>query len=239
MHWLLSDAETPRIVEEAGYDYDATAGYNEVLGYRVGTGQVYRPKGARRLLELPLHIQDGTLFFPQRLDLPTAKAWELCSAFIEHARTHGGVLTILWHDRSHGPERFWGDFYVGLLTRLKDLDAWFGTAGQVVEWFRARRSVTFERSPTFPGTERVVGRCDGPRPTRPFVLRVHHASVVKTLTESGSSQTDVPWSGENDVDLSDFMQALTVGRQSSTPSEQCVEGLVAQGMLGRVVQKTI
>ena len=160
------------------------SGYNETPGYRTGTGQVYRPAGARQLLELPLHIQDGALFFPQRLDLSEREAWELCASFTQHARTHGGVLTILWHDRSHGPERFWGEFYARLIAELKTLDAWFGTAGDVVEWFRARRTVTFERCPTPAGPERVFARLRGPRPVRPFVLRVHRDT---TGTGSGRS----------------------------------------------------
>jgi len=106
MHWLLSDSHTATVVEKAGYAYDSTAGYNETVGYRNGTGQVFRPAGARSLLELPLHIQDGALFYPQRLDLSQSEAGERCAALIDNARESGGVLNVLWHDRSHGPERF-------------------------------------------------------------------------------------------------------------------------------------
>ena len=61
------------VLEQAGYSYDSTAGYNETIGYRNGTTQVFRPLGARTLLELPLHIQDGALFYPARLDLSEAR----------------------------------------------------------------------------------------------------------------------------------------------------------------------
>jgi hypothetical protein len=187
MHWLLANGDTFRVLDDAGYSYDTTAGYNETAGYRAGTGQVYRPPGVRRLLELPLHIQDGALFNPERSDLSEAEAWELCSTFTRHARAHGGVLTVLWHDRSHGPERFWGDFYARLVGELKTLNVWFGTAGEVTEWFRARRSVTFER-----GSEgRVVARLAGERPGRSFVLRQH----------CGGSRTDSVWSGEGEADI--------------------------------------
>jgi hypothetical protein len=126
MHWLLRDEHTYRVLEESGYAYDATFGYNETVGYRAGTGQTFRPPGSRTLLELPLHIQDGAMFYPQKLDLSEADAWTLCEALIQNARRFGGVLTVLWHDRSHGPERYWGDFYARLVVRLKSLDAWFG-----------------------------------------------------------------------------------------------------------------
>ena len=74
MHWLLRDANTASALEQAGYAYDPTVGYNETIGYRNGTTQVFRPLGAQTLLELPLHIQDGALFYPQRLDLSEPEA---------------------------------------------------------------------------------------------------------------------------------------------------------------------
>jgi hypothetical protein len=197
MHWLLSDADTVRVLEDAGYDYDSTVGYNETPGYRAGTGQVYRPIGAKRLLELPMHIQDGALFFPQRLDLTESAAWELCARFIHHAQTHGGVLTTIWHDRSHGPERFWGSFYVRLVGELKKQDIWFGTGSEVVEWFRARRSITFERCSGPDGVERVLAKSSGALPKRPFAIRTHHAS---------HETTDMPWSGDTVAEMAAHQQ---------------------------------
>jgi hypothetical protein len=229
MHWLLFNSDTARLIEEAGYDYDGTLGYNETPGYRAGTAQVYKPRGARRLLELPLHIQDGAIFFPQRLDLREAEAWKLCSVFIEHVRTHGGVLTILWHDRSHGPERFWGNFYLRLLRRLKDFDVWFGTASQVVEWFRARRAVTFERYLDSAGTERVVSRCEGVRPARPLILRIHRPLRERTPVESDATPSDVPWSGEHDVDVSALIHSEPI---ESPSSARCPDGQIARETSG-------
>ena len=74
MHWLLWDANTPSIPERAEFAYDSTFGYNETVGYRTGTSQVFRPFGAQTPLELALHIQDGALFYPQRLDLSEPEA---------------------------------------------------------------------------------------------------------------------------------------------------------------------
>src|SRR5262249_2069464 len=119
-HWLLHDGNTCQVLEEAGYSYDSTCGYNETPGYRNGTTQGFRPLGAQRLLELTMHIQDGALFYRRRLGLSEAEAKQHCQAFIKNSQKHGGVLTVLWHDRSHGPERFWGDFYVDLVQTLKD-----------------------------------------------------------------------------------------------------------------------
>jgi hypothetical protein len=78
MHWLLQDATTISVLEEAGFAYDSTAGYNETVGYRNGTAQVFRPLGARTLLELPMHIQDGALFYRKRLELLAFTTVDTC-----------------------------------------------------------------------------------------------------------------------------------------------------------------
>jgi hypothetical protein len=146
MHWLCFDDASPSALEDAGFAYDATFGYNEAVGFRGGTTQVFRPEGAQQLLELPLHVADTALFFPRRMALTEAQARELCRRVLDAVEAGGGVVTLLWHMRSLGPERLWGDFYAGLIGELRRRGAWFGTAKEVVDWFRLRRSVTFERS---------------------------------------------------------------------------------------------
>lgn len=144
MHWLYFDQQSPVVLDSAGADYDSTIGYNETVGYRIGTTQVYRPLGTARLLELPLHIMDTALFFPCHLNLSYTEARKRVATIIENATEFGGVITVNWHDRSIAPERCWDDFYVGLLDELKRGGAWFATAGEAVAWFRKRRTVTFD-----------------------------------------------------------------------------------------------
>jgi len=192
MHWLLRDADTSSVLDRAGYAYDAGLGYNETIGYRNGTTQVFRPLGARTLLALPLHIQDGALFFPQRLDLSEPDARRRCDVLLANARRLGGALTILWHDRSHGPERFWGDFYVDLVRALGSIGGWFGTAAQVVRWFEQRRAVRFERAAGGDAVRTAV-RYRGPEIRPPLKIRVHR----------GSTAVDLPWNGQSWVELDD------------------------------------
>jgi hypothetical protein len=92
-----------------------------------------------------MHIQDGALFYPQRLNLSNPEAHDRCRELVDRGGTFGGVLTVLWHDRSHAAERFWGDFYLQLLDTLKRAQPWFATASDIVGWFRKRRAVRFER----------------------------------------------------------------------------------------------
>jgi hypothetical protein len=219
IHWLLHDEDTFRVLEEAGYIYDATVGYNETIGYRSGTTQVFRPFSASKLCELPLHIQDGALFFRQRLDLSEAQAWQRCGALIRNAQEFGGVLTLLWHDRSPGPERNWGEFYVRLVDELKSLDVWFGTASEIVNWFQSRRAVTFERVESYDGTEQLKVCANSQAVTPPLSLRFHRLGGVGQERQGQGGQTrdtvDVSWSGETDVVMEEL--ARSTARPSAAP----------------------
>ena len=144
MHWLYFKNQSPQILEEAGFRYDSTLGYNDAVGYRSGTVQVYRPIGVKKLLELPMNIQDTALFFPDRMGLNEDDAWELIKALLDQSDDLGGALTIIWHDRSLAPERLWGDIYIKLIDHLRKSNAWMDTASRVVRWFDKRRSVVFE-----------------------------------------------------------------------------------------------
>jgi hypothetical protein len=144
MHWLYQDEKSPKALEEAGFSYDSTVGYNETVGYRAGTSQVFKPLQAERLLELPMHVMDTALFYPSYLNLSQDDARERILPFCENAARHGGVITVNWHDRSIAPERLWGDFYTSLVEELSMRGAWFSTAGEAVAWFRKRRSAVFE-----------------------------------------------------------------------------------------------
>jgi hypothetical protein len=140
MHWLYFDADSPARLEAAGFSYDSTSGYNEAVGWRAGTTQVYRPPGVDRLLELPLHVMDTALFYPSRMNLAPKPAWDAVAAVADHTEHAGGVLTVNWHDRSLAPERLWGGFYQKLMDHLQSRGAWFATATETVAWFRHRRA---------------------------------------------------------------------------------------------------
>lgn len=144
MHWLYRDENSLIKLEEAGADYDSTVGYNETVGYRAGTTQVYKPLETTRLLELPLHVMDTALFYPRHLHLTQSEAAVRVSTIIDNAVAFGGCVTVNWHDRSLAPERQWGEFYAEFVAELESKGAWFATASQAVAWFRKRRSARFE-----------------------------------------------------------------------------------------------
>jgi hypothetical protein len=217
MHWLLRDENTFRVLEQAGYSYDSTGGYNETAGYLCGTTQVFRPRSARNLLELPLHIQDGALFYSSRLGLSDADAWKRCETFIANAEKHGGVLTVLWHDRSPGPERNWGDFYAMLVQKLKSLNVWFDTGRHVVAWFRKRRGVTFERMGAEDGKLRIKSCGCGERIAPPLKIRIHSANGEGGAgLARGRGVTDFSWDGATDIEME------LAGKVSSSTAEKAV-----------------
>jgi hypothetical protein len=173
MHWLYLDQQSVAALEEAGVSYDSTIGYNDAIGYRAGTTQVYKPLNATRLLELPLHVMDTALFFPAYLDLSPNEATKQVSGLIDDAVCLGGCLTINWHDRSIAPERLWGDFYKALIADLKKRGAWFATASKAVMWFQKRRSAAFEGVCWASGSARIRIPVDAAGDLPDMQLRVH------------------------------------------------------------------
>lgn len=155
MHWLYSSDETPKNLEEAGFYYDSTLGYNEDVGFRSGTTQVFRLPGTSSVFEVPLHIQDTAMFLTGRMGISEPQAITLCGRLIEEIRTYGGVITINWHDRSLAPERNWDGVYLALLDMLRAEKTWFATAGEVVAWFEKRRACRFELAESTDGVPKI------------------------------------------------------------------------------------
>ena len=143
MHWLYFDKSSPENLEKTGFLYDSTMGYNEAIGFKCGTAQVFRFTDAEKLSELPLIIQDTALFYPDRMNLKEAEAWILVKKVIQSIELHGGVITINWHQRSLGPERQWGDFYTQILNYLKQRETWFAGGTEAAKWFAKRRKAAF------------------------------------------------------------------------------------------------
>ncbi len=173
MHWLYYGNQSPMALEEAGAAYDSTVGYRETVGYRAGTTQAHKPLGVKRMLELPMHVMDTALFYPDYLGLSPQRAAERLSAMVDHAAAMGGCLTINWHDRSLAPERLWSECYRDLVRDLKNRGPWFSTAGQAAAWFQKRRSVVFEADANEAGGLYARVGADGSDNLPGLRLRIH------------------------------------------------------------------
>jgi hypothetical protein len=206
MHWLYFGPESPAAIEEAGYAYDSTCGYNETIGYRAGTLQVFRPPKARHLLELPMHIMDTALYYPDRMNLALSEGLKLIREFAKKAAASGGVLTFNWHHRSIGPERLWGDVYREALSELRAQGARLSTAGSVVDWFRKRRGFRFEEVTMSAASIRVkLSSADNCLPDD-FVLRLYLPEQAAAHGQANlnppARYRDYPLNGRTEVEVS-------------------------------------
>jgi hypothetical protein len=198
MHWLYWNEVSPRVLEEAGFSYDSTFGYNDAVGFRAGTTQAFCPLSAERMLELPLNIQDSAMFYSDRMRLSEEEGLGACKAIIQSVSSSGGALTVNWHTRSLSPERLWGDFYAELLREIQEHRVWFGTAQEVVGWFRKRRALRFESVRREDDGIRVALSSPTGRSDPSFTVRVHHPTPVPP--ESGlpscmPASADHSWNG--------------------------------------------
>ncbi|MFZ0640140.1 MAG: hypothetical protein WAN33_11955 [Candidatus Acidiferrales bacterium] len=189
MHWLYFDEQSPVMLERAGAAYDSTVGYNQTVGFRAGTTQVYKPVQAAVLLELPLHAMDTALFFPNHLHLSSEEANQRIRAIVASAVQFGGCLTFNWHDRSIAPERLWGDTYEALIEELKNQRAWFATATQAVAWFRKRRSVVFEQVSWEHDDLTVSISVDAHDESPALLLRVSQAQPPRSVGAIGTADS--------------------------------------------------
>jgi len=193
MHWLYYGQQSPSVLEAAGASYDSTIGYNEAVGYRAGTTQVYKPLDVNQLLELPLHVMDTALFYPSHLALSPQQAKSLLGPILDNAEHFGGALTINWHDRSLAPERLWGEFYRDLIREMKNRGAWFSTASQATAWFRKRRLAEFETDAIEPGAVLAKIRVDQRDNLPALRLRIHKPRTLSSISTRGSENyVDTP-----------------------------------------------
>ena len=204
MHWLYFSENSSKALDQAGFVYDSTIGYNDAVGYRSGTSQVFRLPGTSHIVELPLIVMDTAMFYPQRMNLRAPQAFQLCKRIIDNMRIYGGVFTVNWHERSLAPERNWDDFYINLLEMLRDEKAWFATAKQAVKWFEKRRSILFDEVELSQNKIRVNLKAYKKDDLPNLLIRIHQPRIKSAEDDRGKKDSsicheeyiDIPWSGE-------------------------------------------
>ncbi|HEU0048834.1 MAG TPA: hypothetical protein VFQ43_14685, partial [Nitrososphaera sp.] len=86
------------------------------------------------------------------------------------------------------------------LEALKARNAWFATANQVVEGFRARRGFSFEQIDLDEHSRRLATKCSRRGSVVPnLIIRIHWPNLNQDL--GTPSFTDVPWTGQNAIDI--------------------------------------
>jgi hypothetical protein len=138
MHWLYRTPGMWKHLDEAGYSYDATFGWNDRVGFPGGKYIPFESEGAKTLMVLPLNIQDGALLEREHRNLSADKAWQKIETVLDEAKAKKAVVTVLWHNNSFVAPRFWGEIYEQIIQQAKADGARILTAGQVVGEFRER-----------------------------------------------------------------------------------------------------
>jgi hypothetical protein len=189
MHWLYFADTSPRHLEHAGFDYDSSCGYNDAVGYRAGTSQVYRLPGTRQLMELPLTIMDSAMFFSDRMGLSRDEGLARCRAIVANASRDGGTVVVNWHDRSLVPERQWGHAYAELIDEVRGGHRpWFAKAAEAVDWFRWRRSIAFAADRTGAVT---TAAAPTQRPLPGATLRVYRPGLERAEEHTLNGDTSM------------------------------------------------
>jgi hypothetical protein len=155
-HYLrLKVPETFREQVRAGFTYDSTLGYRGHVGFRAGAAFPFPLFDPQRrepidLLEVPLSIMDGPLFW--QLDLGPEEAAAYVLDVLRHVREQGGLAVLLWHQRVWYDKKYpgWSTVYEAAIEYLHaEQAAWVVTGAQVAEWWLAReevRPVSWERA---------------------------------------------------------------------------------------------
>ena len=155
IHWLFFDKDSHKKLENAGFLYDTTCGYNDSIGFFSGTAQPFRPLNLNKLIELPLIIQDTAMFYSKRMNLTIKEAENITWKIISSIFNFGGVLVVNWHGRSIAPERNWLSFYVRLLEMIQSSKVWFASGTEAAQWFNKRRRITYKYYIDISGSKKI------------------------------------------------------------------------------------
>jgi hypothetical protein len=179
-HFLrMRPGTTQRNMVEAGFEYDATWGFADRNGFRLGVADVVPAWDASRATPMPLDLlpliwMDRAL--SKYAGVEDAARWvEDALELVRECRAVEGAWVGLWHPNSIEALGFPGaePAFVHLLEGLAGDRPYFATARRVVEWRRFRRSVRASRV-TADGKVSLTGAGG-------------HASVVGVEDEAGDT----------------------------------------------------
>jgi len=129
-----------KMLSKAGFKYDTTLGFNNVVGFRNGMCHPFRPYDTEEdraldILEIPLNIMDIALF--EYAD-SFSHAWEMAKQILDTGAKYNGVITVLWHNNIFSSPNLkdWKKLYVKILDYCNQKNAWITSCGDIYEWWR-------------------------------------------------------------------------------------------------------
>lgn len=126
-------------LRQVGFEYDATFGYPDTIGFRNGMCYPHYPFDLRsreflEIVELPLVVMDTSVFVYMRLDRKVFQ--NMIRDVISAVKECGGVLTVLWHN--HYLEEKYLEYYESLLQIIQESDPWIATHNEVMQWWKGQ-----------------------------------------------------------------------------------------------------
>jgi len=132
--------ETWEILQDLGFKYDTTLGYNEGIGFRNGMCHPFKPYNLTTekemdILEIPLIIMDSALFFETKnFDI----AWATAKKMIDTVEQLNGIITLNWHsDTFNCPfKRDRERIYDKILDYCYKKNAWLTNGCEITNWWK-------------------------------------------------------------------------------------------------------
>ncbi len=140
-HYLnIKIPKTWQIQKEIGFEYDATYGSNEDIGFVNGKKFPFAPLHDEFLV-LPLTIMDTVLFSKCR---NIKDAWFRCKDILLQAKQSNCMVTLLWHQRVFNEREFpgWARVYEDIISFGLENGAWVTCAREIVKWWKAKKAGT-------------------------------------------------------------------------------------------------
>ena len=177
---------TWRLQQEAGFIYDTTVASREKAGFRTGFCHPYRPQGLR-LIEIPLTVMDGQLFWYERLD--EDRAYERTMALVRSAAEHKGVACLNWHQHTMDEYSFpgWWAVFRRVLKDLVPMNPWFATGEEIAVWWNRRSGIRFEEDRVMKGSAawKITDPVGGPATLR-IVLPSDETLKIQVVGPAGA-----------------------------------------------------
>jgi hypothetical protein len=135
------------LLAQAGFEYDTSFAYHDMIGFRNGMCHPFQPFNLHQkkhvdILEIPLVVSDGTLFF--YMNKGAKEAWSYIKNIIDSVEKLEGVLTILWHNWTfslpvsyaglYGKE--WTLLYEKILRYCVGKNAWITNGKSICEYWK-------------------------------------------------------------------------------------------------------
>ena len=131
--------DTWELLAKAGFKYDTTLGYDNIVGFRNGMCHPFKPFNLNSdkevdILEIPLNIMDGALFGSVK---SSNEAWETTKKLIDTVERYNGIITLLWHNNAFNcpfRER-WIRLYKKILKYCYEKNAWMTSGEEIWRWW--------------------------------------------------------------------------------------------------------